>query len=41
MDKDSKKTGNKDEERSKKELEYLPKLKEIETNFRDIRIRKE
>lgn len=41
MDRDAKKSSNKDEERTKKEMEYIPKLKEIETKFRDIRIRKE
>ncbi len=42
MDRESKKAGgNKDEERTKKELEFIPKIKEVETKFRDIRIRKE
>lgn len=38
---DSKKTSSKDEDRAKKELEYLPKIKEIETKFREIKIKKE
>jgi len=41
MDREAKKTSNKDEERTKKEIDYVPKIKEIETKFRDIRIRKE
>jgi len=41
MDKDSKKTSNKDEDRAKKELEFIPKIKEIETKFREIKIKKE
>lgn len=41
MDRESKKTSNKDEERTKKEMEFLPKFKEIESKFRDLRIRKE
>jgi hypothetical protein len=37
---DSKKTLNKDEERNKKELEFLPKLKEIENEFKDVKTKR-
>ena len=38
---DSKKTSSKDEERNKKELEYLPKIKEIETEVKDLKAKRE
>ena len=38
---DSKKTVNKDDDRTKKELEYIPKIKEIENKFKEIKTNKQ
>ena len=37
---ESKKVSSKDEERNKKELEYLPKIKEIENEFKDVKAKR-
>ena len=38
---DSKKMSSKEEERNKKELENLPKIKEIETEVKDLKSKRE
>ena len=38
---DSKKLSSKDEERNKKDLENLPKIKEIDSEFKELKGKKE
>lgn len=41
MERDSKKQNNKDEERTKKELDYISMIKEIDSNFKQIKAKRE